>query len=170
MGQELLIGQMLFAAAARIVELDVRVVADGGEIAAVEERAGVGELGALVAVLEAAAGVADVEGEVELVARSERRVELVDGVEGARAGGDDVERAVEAHVRDGLLLVGDVDLADRLRGLVLEDEVAGAGEGAALREDVDVGVDRDDFGLGEVLVLLEVALVVGAGCRGDPGR
>ena len=137
------------------------VVADGGEVAGVEERAVVGELGALVAVLEAAAGVADVEGEVELVARRERRVELVDGVERARAGGHDVEGAVEAYIRDGLLLVGDVDLADGLRGLVLKHEVAGAGEGAALGENVDVGVDGDDLGLGEVLVLLEITLVVG---------
>ena len=35
---------MLFAAAARIVKLDAGVVADGGEVAAVEEGAGVGEL------------------------------------------------------------------------------------------------------------------------------
>ena len=46
-------------------------------------------------------------------------------------------------------------------GLVLQDEVAGTGEGAALGEDIDVGVDGDDLGLGQVLVLLEVALVVG---------
>ena len=83
-GQQFLLGQMFFAAAARVVEFNARVVADGGEVAAVEESAGVGELGALVAILEAAAGVADVEGEVELVARSQRSFELVDGVEGAR--------------------------------------------------------------------------------------
>ena len=46
-------------------------------------------------------------------------------------------------------------------GLVLEDEVAGAGEGAALGKDVDVGVDGNDLGLRQVLVLLEIALVVG---------
>jgi len=39
--------------------------------------------------------------------------------------------------------------------------VAGAGEGAALGEDVDVGVDGDDLGLGKVLIFLEVALVIG---------
>ena len=39
--------------------------------------------------------------------------------------------------------------------------MASAGEGAALREDVNVGVDRDDLGLGEFLVLLEIALVLG---------
>ncbi len=144
-----------------IVEFDVVVVADGGEVAGVEEGAGVGELGALVAVFEAAAGVADVEGHVELVAGCERGFELVDGVKGAGAGGDDVERAVEVNVGDGLLLVGDVDLADGLGGLVLQDEAAVAGEGAALGVDVDVGVDGDDFGLGDVLVLLEVALVGG---------
>ncbi len=69
------------------------------------------------------------------------------------------------------LLVGDVDLGDGLGGLVLEDEVAVAGEGAALGVDVDVGVDGDDFGLGDVLVLLEVALVggldVAAGLGGE---
>ena len=46
-------------------------------------------------------------------------------------------------------------------GFVLEDEVAGAGEGAALGKDVDVGVGGDDFGLRQMFVLLEIALVVG---------
>ena len=72
-----------------------------------------------------------------------------------------MEGAVEAHVDDGLLLVGDVDLADGLGGLVLQHEVAGAGERTALGEDVDVGVDGDDLGLRKFLVFLEVALVVG---------
>jgi hypothetical protein len=44
---------------------------------------------------------------------------------------------------------------------VLEDVVAGAGEGAALGEDVDVGIDGDDLGQEDVFVLLEAALVVG---------
>ncbi len=47
------------------------------------------------------------------------------------------------------------------RGLVLQHEVAGAGERTALGEDVDVGVDGDDLRLGQFFVLLEVALVVG---------
>ncbi len=68
--------------------------------------------------------------------------------------------AIELDVGDGLLGIDDVDLRDGVRGFVLEDEVAGAGEGAALGEDVDVGVDGDDLGLRQVLILLEVALVV----------
>ena len=51
--------------------------------------------------------------------------------------------------------------ADRLRGLVLQDEVSAAGERPALREDVDIGIDGDDLGLRQILVFLEVALVVG---------
>jgi hypothetical protein len=40
--EEFLLGEMLFAAAARVVELNVRVVTDGREVAGVEERARVG--------------------------------------------------------------------------------------------------------------------------------
>ena len=153
--------EVFFAAAARIGELEAGVVADGGEVAAVEEGAGVGELGALAAVAEAARVVADVEVHVHLLAGGEGLIERVDGVEIALGGGDFVEGAIELDVGDGLLSVDDVDLGDGVGGFVLEDEVAGAGEGAALGEDVDVGVDGDDLGLREVLILLEVALVVG---------
>jgi len=67
MRKEVLVGQMLFAASARIVEFDGVVVADGGEVVGVEEGAGVAEFGAFVAVLEAATRIADVEVNVELV-------------------------------------------------------------------------------------------------------
>ncbi len=98
-GQQFLVGEMFFAAAARVVDFDSSVVADGGEIAAVEKSAGVGQFGALIAILEAAAGIAHLEIEVELVAGSEGLFELVDGVQRARAGGNDMEGAIEADRR-----------------------------------------------------------------------
>ncbi len=67
------------------------------ESSRVEERAGVGELGPLVAILEAAGSLADVEGHVDLFARRERLIERVDGVEIARARGDAVEGPIEAE-------------------------------------------------------------------------
>jgi hypothetical protein len=87
-GEKLLFAEVLFAAAAGVVELDAVVVADGGEVAGVEEGARVGELGALLAVFEAAAGVGDVEGHIGGFAGGERRVELIDGVDAVGALGD----------------------------------------------------------------------------------
>jgi hypothetical protein len=57
--------------------------------------------------------------------------------------------------------VGNVDLRDGRRIFVLENEVTGAGERAALGEDVDVGVYRNDFELELVHILLVLALVSG---------
>src|SRR5271167_1650457 len=54
-----------------------------------------------------------------------------------------------------------MNLRDRLSGLVLEHEVAGAGERAAFRENVDAGIDGDDLQLGKIFVFLIVALVTG---------
>ena len=149
LGEILYGAEVFFATAAWVGEFEVGGVADGGEVAAVKEGAGVGELGALAAIAEAARAVADVEVHVHFFAGSEGLIERVDGVEIALGGGDFVEGAVELDVGDGLLGVDDVDLRDGVRGFVLEDEVAGAGEGAALGEDVDVGVDGDDLGLRE---------------------
>ena len=98
MGKELLVGQMLFATSARIVKFDTVVVADGGEIVGVEEGAGVGEFGAFVAVLEAATRIADVEVNIELVTWGEWGCQFEDGVEIARAGGYNMERAAEPNV------------------------------------------------------------------------
>ena len=59
--QQLQFGQMLFAAPAGIVQFDAGVVADGGEVTAVEEGAGVGQFRPFIAIFEAAAGIAHVE-------------------------------------------------------------------------------------------------------------
>src|SRR5271170_3599106 len=72
-----------------------------------------------------------------------------------------MEGPVELYVRDGLLGVHDVNLRDGNRGLVLQDEMAGAGEGALFGKDVDIRVSGDDLGLRNALVLFEVPLVVG---------
>ena len=144
-----------------IVELDVGVVADVGEVVGVEEGAVVGELGELVAVAEAAGLVADIAGEGDGFAGRQRLVERVDGVHVARRGADQVERAVELDVGDRLLLIGEMDLRDRLVGLVLQRHADGSVEGAALGIDIDGGIDGGDLGLQQVFVLLELAFVVG---------
>ena len=154
-------GKVFFAAAAGIIELDVGVVADVGDVVGVEEGAVVGELSRLIAVAEAAGLVADVAGEGDGFAGRQGLVEGVDGVHVARGGADQVERAVELEVGDRLLLIGNVDLWDRLVGLVLESHADVSVEGAALGIDVDGGIDRGDFGLQQVFVLLELAFVVG---------
>jgi len=86
---------MLFAATARIVKFDAVVIADGGEIVGVEEGAGVGKLGAFVAVLEATTRITDVEVNIELLTWAEWGRQLIDGVEIARAGRYNMERAPE---------------------------------------------------------------------------
>ena len=114
-------GEFFFGAAAGIVEFDVAVVADVGEIGAVEKCAVVGEFGALVAVAEAVGFVADVESHVHDFAGLERLIERVDGVDVARAGRNFVEGAIEIDGRDALERVGDVDLIDGLVEFILQN-------------------------------------------------
>jgi hypothetical protein len=71
-----------------------------------------------------------------------------------------MERAAKPNVGDGLKLTGDVNLTNGLRSLVLQDEVAGAVEGAALGIDINVGVDSYDLGLRDVLIFFKVTLVI----------
>ncbi len=89
---------MLFAATTRIVKFDAVVIADDGEVVGVEEGAGVGEFGSFVTVLESATRIADVEVNINLVTWGERGCQLIDGVEIARAGGYNMERAAEPNV------------------------------------------------------------------------
>ena len=91
----LLIGWVLFAAAAGIVQFEFLLVANLGEIGGVKKRAVVGELRQLVSVAETTRGVAYGEGEVERFARSQRAVQRVDGVESAGGPADQVEWPVE---------------------------------------------------------------------------
>ncbi len=72
-----------------------------------------------------------------------------------------MERAVELDVRDRLLLIGEMNLCDRLVGLVLQSHADASVEGAALGIDIDGGIDGRDFGLEQIFVLLELAFVVG---------
>ena len=140
---------------------EVGVVADVGNIVGVEEGAVVSELGEFVAVAEAAGLVAHVAGESDGFAGRQGLVESVDRVHVARRGADQVERAVELEIRDRLFLIGDVDLGDRLAGLVLQSHAHAAVERAAVGIDVDGGVDCRDLGLKQIFVLLELAFVVG---------
>src|SRR5487761_1372745 len=150
---------MLFAAAARIVEFVVGVIADLRKKSCVEEGAIVGELRQLIPVAESPCDVRDRECEGEDFAGRERLVERIDGIEIARRAAHQVERAVELDVRDRLLLIRDVDLRDGLRRLVLQREAARTVEGAATWVDVDRGFDRSDLRLRQQFVLLEVSLV-----------
>ena len=112
-------GQVLFAAPTRVVELDAGVVADVGDVVRVEESAVVGELSRLIAVLEAAGLMAQITAECDGLARRQGLVEAVDRVHLARRGTEQMERAVELEISDRLPKIGNVDLADRLVGLVL---------------------------------------------------
>ena len=125
---------MFFATTAGILDLNSRIVADVRKVTAVEESARVRELGKFVTVSETAGCVADVERHVDLFARGERRLELIDGVHVIRAERDDVEWAAELEVgyrgfcvhgaEDAWMGVGDMDLRNGGRGFVLENEVA----------------------------------------------
>ena len=157
---------MLLAPPPRIVDLEAPRRSRSSGNSRVEERAVVRELRGLVAVAESVRGVRHVERQRDDVAGLERLLERVDRVEIPRRAAHEVERPVEADVRDRLLLVGEVHLRDRLRRLVLQREAAGAVERAALGIDVDVGIDRGDLGLRQELVLLEVALVARLDVRG----
>jgi hypothetical protein len=83
---------VFFAATARIVKLDAVVIADGGKVIGIEERSGVGEFRAFVAILEATARITDVEVNIEFLTWGERRCQFIDGVEIARAGRYNMER------------------------------------------------------------------------------
>src|ERR1700722_8142909 len=161
--------KMLFAAAAGVSQLEIRVIADRGKVAGVEEGAGVGEFGAFAAIAETVSCIGHGEIHVELVAGGKGLLKCVNSVEVAWAGGDLAEGTVEAEVRYRLPAIDDVDLGNRVWCFVLKEEVARAREGAALGKDVDVGVDGEDFGLGKELILFEVSLVLGLNvtlCRG----
>ena len=84
-GQLCVGGQVFFAAAARVVKLEIAAVADFRKVRLVEEGAIVGKLRELVAVAEAAALVADPGGERNGFAGRERLVEGVDGIKIAGA-------------------------------------------------------------------------------------
>ena len=71
-----------------------------------------------------------------------------------------MKRPIEGYVGDRLLRIRKMDLRDRLRRFVLQHKVAGSAEGTAFRIDVDLRIDRNDLGLRQVLVFLEVLFVV----------
>src|SRR5580704_6502141 len=80
-----------------------------------------------------------------------------------------MECAVELDVGDRLLLIGDVDLGERLVGLIFKSHADAAVKGAAIGIDIDGGINGGDFGLEEVFVLFKLAFVVGldvAACFG----
>ena len=54
-----------------------------------------------------------------------------------------------------------MNLSHGLRSLALQNEVAGAVEGAAFGVDVDIGIDSDNLGLRKIFIFLPVTLVFG---------
>jgi hypothetical protein len=153
-------GQVLFAAAARVIELDAGVVTDVGDVVGVKEGAVVSELSRLIAVAETPGLVAHVASKDDDLAGPQGLVEAVNRVHVAGRGTDQVEWAVEVEIGDRLPEIGNVDLGDRLAGLVLEGYTDVSVGGAAFGIDIDGGIDRRDLGLEQVFVLLELAFVV----------
>src|ERR1700679_3223308 len=126
---------MLLAAAAWIVDLQGRIVADGGEEFRIEKSAVVGELGQLIAVAETARFMADGERERQHLAGSQRLLERIERIQIARRAAHQVKRPVEAHSTHRLVLIRQMNLGNRLRALVLQSESPGAVEGAPIRID-----------------------------------
>jgi hypothetical protein len=57
--------------------------------------------------------------------------------------------------------IGEMDLGIGCRWFCSAGSSAGAVEGAALGIDIDGGIDGRYLGLGQIFVLLEIALVIG---------
>ena len=72
--------QFLFSPTARVIKLDVFVVADIGEIIGVEEHAAISKLRPFVAIAKAMGSIPNLEAHVELLARLQRPLQLVDRV------------------------------------------------------------------------------------------
>src|SRR5579862_5344253 len=68
--------------------------------------------------------------------------------------------SIEFYVGDRLFLVGEMNLRNRLAGLVLGGHPDAAVERTAIGIDADCSVDSGDFGLWSIFVLLELAFVV----------
>src|SRR5271165_4093448 len=62
---------------------------------------------------------------------------------------------------DRLFAIENVYLRDGIRSFVFEDKVTCSRKGASLGENINLRVDSDDLGLWKVLILLEVALILG---------
>jgi hypothetical protein len=93
-------------------------------------------------------------------ARGQGLFQSIDGVQVARGRADQVERPVELDIGDRLFLIGDVNLRDRLVGLVLESDAGASVKGPAIRIDVDAGIHRSHFELQQVFILFELAFVI----------
>src|SRR5260370_37387233 len=72
-----------------------------------------------------------------------------------------MRRPVEPNLGHRFMRIGQMNLRDRLRTLVLKRESSRAVEGAAFGIDIDRCLDRSYFRLRELLMLLESPLVVG---------
>ncbi len=102
--------EMLFTAAAGIIDLIVLVVSDLRKKTRIEKSAVVCELRQLVAIAESATLMRNRKGQREDIARSERPIKRVDGVQIARSAAYQVEWPIELNIGGGLLLVRDVNL------------------------------------------------------------
>src|ERR1700722_1360990 len=102
--------QMLFAPPARIIDFQVRVVANIGKELNVEKRSVVGKLRRLIAVAKTVRFVSHGEGERHDVAGSERLLESIDRVQIAGLAADQVKRPIEMDLRDRIMLVGQMYL------------------------------------------------------------
>ncbi len=152
---------MLFAAAARIVDLQVHTIADFREELGVEKRAVVGKLRQLVAVAKTPRFVADGKRQRQHFSGSERLFEGVDRIQISRFPADEMKRPVELNLGHRLMPIRQMNLRDRLRALVLKRKPPRAVDGTAFGINIDGRLDRRYFRLRKILVLLESPLVVG---------
>ena len=152
---------MLFAPAPRIVQLDLRVIADRGKELLTEKSAVEGKFRRLITVAKPCRCMPDGEAQRQHLADLQRPLERIDRVQIARRSAHQMEGPVELHLRYGFVLVGNMDFGDGVVALVLQREAAAAGEGALRRIDIDDRVDGGDLRLIELFVLFELPFVVG---------
>jgi hypothetical protein len=111
--------QVLFAAAPRIVDLRGQVIADLRKELGVEKRAVAGKLRQLIAVAKPSRFVTHGKRQRQDLSGSERLLEGVDRIQIARLPADQMKRPVELHVAHRFMHIGQMNLRNRLRALVL---------------------------------------------------
>src|ERR1700675_510641 len=112
--------KVLFTPAARIVQFDAVIVADEGHVIGIEEGSVICELRKLVAIAKTSRLMSNIAGENQSFSGSQWLVEGVDGIHVTRCGANQMERTIEMHVADRLFLIREMNLRDRLHGLVLQ--------------------------------------------------
>src|SRR5580704_3581680 len=101
---------MFFPPASRIIEFNGWRITERRKVAGVEERAVVGEFRFFVAVAEAVGSPGHVERHLHALAGCERLFQLVDAVDVACRGTDQMKWTVEMNLRNRIVRVREVNL------------------------------------------------------------